>query len=153
MAACKKIRRKEKDVNNGIVSKNRSINSYYGKNPSWRFLNCDKEAWAFSKEHIGDNIWDELLPYFQSLENQTWGDILIKDKKKNHSLQINTLNKDVQKRLETLYIEAESLISLRISGTHRLYGYITEAVFNILWYDDKHGDNKDCVCRSVIKHT
>ena len=28
------------------------------------------------------------------------------------------------------YIEAESLISLRITGNHRLYGYMTGRVFN-----------------------
>ncbi|CUP62134.1 Uncharacterized phage-associated protein [Anaerostipes hadrus] len=32
-------------------------------------------------------------------------------------------------------------------------GYMVEKVFNILWYDDNHGDNNRCVCRSYLKHT
>ena len=26
-------------------------------------------------------------------------------------------------------------------------------VFHVLWFDDKHGDNSACVCRSYLKHT
>lgn len=58
-----------------------------------------------------------------------------------------------QERLASKYIEAESLISLRVTGNHRLYGYMTGRVFNVLWYDDDHGDNDKCVCRSRLKHT
>ena len=50
-------------------------------------------------------------------------------------------------------IEAESLISLRLTGNHRLYGYMTGRVFNVLQYDNNHGDNSTCVCRSYLKHT
>lgn len=63
------------------------------------------------------------------------------------------MNKVAQDRLFEKRIEAESLISLRLTGTHRLYGYMTGRVFNILWYDDDHGDNAECVCRSRLKHT
>lgn len=45
------------------------------------------------------------------------------------------------------------IISLRITENHRLYGYMSGRVFNILWYDDDHGDNNNCVCRSHLKHT
>ena len=73
--------------------------------------------------------------------------------KQNHSLNLKDLNKVAQDRLISMYIEAESLISLRITGTHRLYGYMVGRVFTILWYDDNHGDNEKCVCRSHLKHT
>lgn len=62
-------------------------------------------------------------------------------------------NPDAQKRLAQRHIEQDSIISLRLSATHRIYGYITGAVFNILWYDGNHGDNATCVCRSRLKHT
>ena len=86
-------------------------------------------------------------------ETQTWGEILLQNKKQNHSLNLDELNKAAQNRLASKYIEAESLISLRVTGNHRLYGYITGRVFNVLWYDDDHGDNSTCVCRSYLKHT
>lgn len=62
------------------------------------------------------------------------------------------LIRSAQDRLASKYIEAEALISLRLTGNHRLYGYMTGRVFNVLWYDDNHGDNNDCVCRSYLKH-
>lgn len=39
------------------------------------------------------------------------------------------------------------------SGISKIYGYMTGRVFNVLWYDDDHGDNSTCVCRSHLKHT
>lgn len=126
---------------------------YYSQNPAWTFANSDQDMWAFSKEHVGEVIWMEIIPRLRALETQTWSEILVRDKKQNHSLDLNDLNRVAQDRLITRYIEAESLISLRVTGTHRLYGYMTGRVFNILWYDDEHGDNSKCVCRSHLKHT
>lgn len=126
---------------------------YYSQNPAWTFANSDQDMWAFSKEHVGEVIWTEIIPRLRALETQTWSEILVRDKKQNHSLDLNDSNRVVQDRLITRYIEAESLISLRVTGTHRLYGYMTGRVFNILWYDDEHGDNSKCVCRSHLKHT
>lgn len=126
---------------------------YYSQNPAWTFANSDQDMWAFSKEHVGEVIWTEIIPRLRALETQTWSEILVRDKKQNHSLDLNDLNRVAQDRLITRYIEAESLISLRVTGTHRLYGYMTGRVFNILWCDDEHGDNSKCVCRSHLKHT
>lgn len=126
---------------------------YYSENPAWTFNNADQDMWAFSQEHIGDLIWREILPRLKALETQKWSEILVANKKQNHSLNPTELNIVAQNRLVSRYIEAESLISLRITGSHRLYGYMTGRVFNVLWYDDDHGDNNTCVCRSQLKHT
>lgn len=126
---------------------------YYSQKPAWAFGNIDREMWAFSQEHIGDMIWTEILPRLQALESQTWGEILVKAQKQYHSLNPDNLNKVAQARLAARQIEAASLISLRITATHRLYGYMAGRIFNILWYDDEHGDNDRCVCRSYLKHT
>ncbi len=126
---------------------------YYSENPVWAFANSDQEMWAFSQEHMGELFWKEIFPRLKALETQTWSEILVRDKKQNHSLDLDELNKAAQDRLASKYIEAESLISLRITGNHRLYGYMTGRVFNVLWYDDDHGDNSTCVCRSRLKHT
>ena len=78
---------------------------------------------------------------------------MVTSKKYNHSIDTNLLNKVAVDRLECLNIEAESLISLRITGTHRIYGYNIGSVFYIIWVDLDHGDNNLCVCRSHKKHT
>lgn len=145
---------KQREVPKGkVIAQGGNPERYYSEKPAWTFANADREMWAFSKNHIGTVIWTEILPRLQALETQTWSEILVRNKKQNHSLNLNELNKAAQNRLASRYIEAESLISLRFTGNHRMYGYITGRVFNILWYDDDHGDNDTCVCRSHLKHT
>ncbi len=148
----KKIKQKE-NPKGKIIAQGGDPGQYYSQNPAWTFANADQEMWAFSQEHMGELIWTELFPRLMALETQTWSEILVRDKKQNHSLDLKDLNKVAQDRLISKYIEAESLISLRITGNHRLYGYMTGRVFNVLWYDDIHGDNNRCVCRSRLKHT
>ena len=155
MAVSKKKKEiKQRETPNGKhIAQGGDPERYYSDHPAWTFAFSDKEMWAFSEEHIGKAIWEEILPLLQSLETQTWSEILVRDKKKNHSIVVEELNKKAQDRLASRYIEAESLISLRLTGNHRLYGYMTGRVFNVLWYDDAHGDNEQCVCRSFLKHT
>lgn len=127
--------------------------NYYDKNPTWVFNTRDTELWSIT-DHV---LWDELLPFMQQLEKQTWGEILSinNNGNKHHSILVGDLTKKAQKRLVEKFVEAESILSLRITGTHRLYGYIfgANSAFNILWYDDNHGNNDECVCRSHLKHT
>ncbi len=155
MAGSKKDKRiRQKEVPKGkSIAQGGDPEQYYSQNPAWTFANSDQEMWPFTQEHIGELIWDEILPRLKALESQTWNEILVRDKKLNHSINVEELSKIAQDRLANRFIEAESLISLRVSGNHRIYGYMTGRVFNILWYDDDHGDNKTCVCRSHLKHT
>lgn len=155
MAASKKDKKiKQKESPKGkYIAQGGDPAQYYSQNPAWTFANADQEMWAFSQKHLGELIWSEIFPKLKALEAKTWGEILVSDKKQNHSLNLNDLNKVAQNRLAERYIEAESLISLRLTGKHRLYGYMSGRVFNILWYDDEHGDNSECVCRSHLKHT
>ncbi|MCD7842219.1 MAG: hypothetical protein LUG56_07095 [Lachnospiraceae bacterium] len=52
---------------------------YYAEYPAWSFSNSDSMMWAFSQEHIGNLIWEEIFPRIKSLETQTWSEILVKD--------------------------------------------------------------------------
>lgn len=148
----KQIRQKEIPEGKGPV-REKNPEQYYNEKPAWSFIHSDQSKWCFSKEHIGERIWSEIIPRFQALETQTWGEILIAGKKENHSVEVSSLNKTAKDRLAENCIEAEALISLRLTGNHRLYGYMNGRVFNIIWYDDDHGDNSRCVCRSYKKHT
>lgn len=128
-----------------------SIMSFH---PSWNFCSCDPDGrWAFCQERLGSIFWTTIFPKLQELEKMTWGEITLKAKKQNHSIDLEDLNKDARDKLIQLHIEAESLLSLRFGGTLRLYGFMVGAVYNILWYDDNHGDNSSCVCRSTLKHS
>ena len=87
--------KKDKQVKQKEIPKGKSIaqggdpEQYYSQNPAWTFANADQEMWAFSQEHIGELIWSEILPRLKALETQTWGEILVRDKKQNHSLNRN----------------------------------------------------------------
>lgn len=125
------------------------------EHPSWVFTNCDTSLdsrWRFTQDRLSETFWRTILPKLKDFESMTYSEILIGGKKSNHSNDVSSMNKVAQDRLRELKIEAEALVSLRINGKCRIYGYI-ENGFNILWFDDDHGDNKTCVYRSILKHT
>ena len=154
MAACKKKAVKQaKQPQDRKATAERNPDQFYGLHPAWNFSSCDKEFWSLDALETRPLFWDEILPRFQGLESQTWNEILVKAQKYNHSIYVTSLNKAATDRLAALEIEAESIISLRVTATHRVYGIMQDAVFNILWIDLDHGDNETCVCRSHRKHT
>lgn len=150
----KKIVKQSFSPDRRTVKQTENPEGYYNLHPSWNFSTCAIDgSWAFTKESVGEFLWDEILPRLKAWESQTWNEILVGAKKHNHSIDVNALNPCARTRLTENFIEWDSIISLRLTGTHRLYGYITRSVFNILWYDANHGDNSECVCRSLKKHT
>ena len=153
MAGSKKQVKQTKQPKGNKIGQGGNPDQYYSEFPSWNFSSCDKEKWSIFSSPVKEIFWSEILPHLQSWETQIWREILINAKKQNHSIEVKNLTKAASDRLVELYIEAESLISLRLTGTHRIYGYITKGVFNILWIDLNHGDNESCVCRSHKKHT
>lgn len=152
VASRKKVKQSQNPRGNSI-GQGGNPDKFYEEKPSWNFSSCDKQCWNIYSDNVQALFWEEIFPYLQNLESRTWADILIKSKKQNHSIEVNSLNKDAINRLEELYIEAESIISLRITATHRIYGFMNGAVYNILWIDLYHGDNDTCVCRSKKKYT
>lgn len=151
MAACRsKIVKQAKNPAERPDAKNtQSPETFNNMRPSWRFSSCDTEAWTFSAKQFMQII----LPRLKEWEALTWNEILIHSKKENHSIDAQMLNKTAQARLDELRIETKAVISLRMKGTYRLYGYRIGNVFYILWFDTNHGDNDTCVCRSRKKHT
>ena len=153
MAGSKKQVRQRQSPSPDAPSIRQDPNSYYSRTPSWNFNICDTVNWAFTRETVGDVIWTEIIPRLKSWESQTWQDILVKQNKSNHSIDFEKLNPKVRKLIAQKKLESEMLISLRLNGTHRLYGFIVGTVFNVLWYDPDHGDNDTCVCRSHKQHS
>jgi hypothetical protein len=154
MAACKKKKVIQKELPKGRhVEQKENPDSYYDERPAWNFGSCDTEKWGFTRENVGELLWTEVLPFLKNLEAKTWKEILVVSKKSHHSIDVGKLNSSAKERMAARYIEQDSVISLRLTGTHRIYGYMMGRVFNILWYDPEHGDNDTCVCRSYLKHT
>lgn len=137
---------------------------YFKKNPSWRFSKADLEheewtihdltddviedetdptgakiIYTFSKS-IDRQLWDSL----RQRERMTWAEIFAEAGGRtkgtnNHPIPMHELHEDAQKRAAELNIIEDGLFSLRLDGTHRVFGILDEnGVLNIIWLDRKH---------------
>lgn len=147
----KKVKQKESPRRD--FGSEKDPDSFYRESPAWNFNTCDPKMWCFDMHTVGNRFWNDVFPKLQEFERLTWNDMLIRNKKSHHSLNPKSLNKIAKDRLEALRIELDAVISLRIDGTTRIYGFTIGRVFNIIWFDQEHGDNDTCVCRSQKKHT
>lgn len=151
----------KKRIINGGQPKGKSFSkedpwSFGTKRLSWSFSQCDTSSdcrWAFTKERLSETFWETILPKMQEFETMTLADIFVSAKNSNHAIDVNKLSKEAAKRLVELRIEAEAVHSLRLGGQLRLYGVLDNAVYNIIWHDDNHGDNDTCVCWSNLEHS
>ena len=148
----KKIKQKFSPEGN-VVKSIVNPDAYYREHPSWNFYSCDKEKWSMYSSDVKKIFWKEIFPRLQEWEKKTWANILVEEKKQNHSIELPKLNPCARSRLAELKIEAAAVISLRLNGKHRIYGTMVQSVFSVLWIDLDHGDNSTCVCRSYKKHT
>jgi hypothetical protein len=136
--------------------------SYEMQNPAWSFKHISKEkVWSFKPISFiseSNNSLDTkcILSLLSSYESMTWSDIKRKthdnSKSSNHFIEdFNTLHEDAKNKIRSMKIE--NLFSLSLGSTTRIYGILESRVLEILWFDDNHGDNDTCVCRSNKKHT
>jgi hypothetical protein len=140
---------------NPTINKNPKIasplqsQSYMDKNPAWRISKMevgDPFGWHILDENEIQFVRDKLKEF----ESMTWDQILIKAKKQNHSVSIDDLIKDAQRRLTEINLDdLDQLVSLHLSGRKRVWGYIVDqGVMNLLWWDPEH-----TICPSIKKHT
>lgn len=71
-------------------------------------------------------------------ETMTWSEILVQAKKQNHSIKVTALCTEAQQRLMDLQLLVEDVVSLRLSGRERVYGYLENGVLVVLWWDPLH---------------
>ena len=84
------------------------------------------------------------LAYFES---QTWNEILVIGKKRNHTVSVTGICKEAQDRLVEIGLDdIEEIVSLRLSGPERIWGIRNLSVLTLLWWDPNHQiwpSNKD----------
>lgn len=114
MAASKKSKtvKQSQHPREKYIAQDFDPSQYYHENPAWSFANIDQEMRAFTEDHVGDLFWSRILPRLKDFESQRWSEILVTNKKLNHSIDVQALNKTAQDRLASRFIEADSLISL-----------------------------------------
>lgn len=119
---------------------------YFEMNPSWSFAKCDSKDCQWSIENC-ENLWSEVITKLISFESRTWGEI-VNDKGHNHWIDCNKLCKKAKDRINEKGWDFDSIFSLRLTGTHRLFGVINSGVFYVIWYDPNHE-----ICPSNKRHT
>lgn len=118
---------------------------YFSKSPSWCFAKCDNE---YEKWSIANSDFiNDVLPKLISFEQRKWSDI-ISDKTKNHWIKCEDFSKEARERIEIIPQSYDSLFSIRLTGKIRLFGFIEDGVYYIIWVDQNHE-----VCPSPLKHT
>ncbi len=73
-----------------------------------------------------------------NFETMTWNEILVTAKKRNHSIAVADLSQEAQQRLEELGLGLDEVVSLRLSGAERVFGYLDNGVLVLLWWDPDH---------------
>lgn len=82
-------------------------------------------------------------------EGKTWNEVLVADSRRNHSVQQDALCKTARDRLAAIgQDDVDDLVSLRLTGTERIWGIRHKHILKILWWDPEHE-----VCPSQKKHS
>ena len=159
-----KRNRKPKQAHNPTQSKNVS----QVEDPQ----NSDRQtvAWRISSFDYGGPWGDEALKGYDlqelvrswahNFETQKWGELLgaaggRTAGNNHHPIDVKKLSKAAQARLEEIHKDdlVDSIFSFRVKGTTRLYGIRDGRVFNTLWFDPWHDDEKKAVCPSKKRKT
>ncbi len=106
---------------------------------------CDPFGWHNIDGALLLFIWEKSA----SFESMVWSEILIVGKKFNHHVSTNDLCKEAKNRLEDLHLDdLEELLSLRLQGSGRVWGYVVNGIVTLLWWDPEHK-----VCPYLLKNT
>lgn len=157
--------------------KNKKVRA--GGNPPGKQIRTGGDPENFDKESIcwqthradwdhPDWGWNALSPRqwsrqvrdtLSGLETMTWAEIrgAVGGKTRgtnHHSIPVENLCKAARDRLTVLRIDSwDTVFSLRVSNTTRIYGLKDGRALKVLWYDPHHGDPRRAVCPSNMRHT
>lgn len=110
--------------------------SFHKRAPSWRVQKLemvDPFGWHAVDRDTANYIKGKLGEF----ETMTWGVIL--NSRNNHNVSVEKICKDAQERLTALrQDDIEEVLSLRLSGKHRIWGILSEGVCTLLWWDPEH---------------
>lgn len=105
--------------------------------PSWRVSSIEMVE-PFGWHRITGDTLKYIRERLAQFETMTWAEILIKAKKQNHSIKVEAICTSAQRRLDSLKLFIEDVVSLRLSARERVYGYLENGVLILLWWDPEH---------------
>lgn len=122
--------------------------SNFDANPRWKFRRVDHDGrWGI--DSVASPVFAEIVKALASFETMTFNEIFHQGGEPGKHYAPESLCKDAQDRLIELMYDDETRISrLRIGAKKRLYGFVRDDAFEVLWWDPEHE-----VCPSTLKHT
>ena len=116
--------------------------------PAWRVGAMEMRD-PYGWHHLDAEMMHYIRDKMRHFEALTWNEILVRDNKHNHRVEVWKLCKDARDRLTELKLEdLEELVSLRLGGRERIWGMLEHNVLIVLWWDPFHD-----VCPSLKKNT
>lgn len=115
---------------------------------AWQFFRQDREHAEWGWDKLKAAQWRDLLARLKAFEGLTWAQLKAqaggrKRGTNHHSLFTAEFCKHARDRLRTLRLDDfDSLFSLRLANTLRIYGIRDGRVLQLLWHDPHHGSNK-----------
>ena len=77
--------------------------------------------------------------YIEPLTKEYLEEILVKEKHWNHTIPVSKICAPARDRLTALRLDdIEEVVSLRLTGPQRVWGYRVGPVFHLLWWDPEH---------------
>lgn len=120
--------------------------SRFGSLVTW----CDTKAdladtWSWGEQRAWlQREWDEVIhPSLEAFTRLTWREIDSHSSdsghKKHHDHEISDLIQEAQQRWSALGLEQfETVFRFRLGNTERVWGFIIQAHFHIVWWDRRH---------------
>lgn len=104
----------------------------------WRFSEVDAEG-EWPPAEIGAQALGDLLRKMASYESMTVGEIFSPGSEHGKRYTVDSLPSHARKRLGEIERDDETEIArLRCGGKPRLYGFLREHVFHVVWWDAEH---------------
>jgi hypothetical protein len=117
---------------------------------AWHFHLLDRPHGDWGWDKLKAKDWRSILAHLVSFEGLTWAHLKSqaggrRQGTNHHSLDTDDFCKAAKDRLKHLNLDDfETLFSLRINQTLRLYGIRDGRVLQIIWHDPHHGSKRGC---------
>ena len=121
------------------VPRSAPVPNFNSLKPAWRLAKlelCGPFGWH---EMTGEKL-QEVVKKLGAFEALTWGEILVTQKHRNHSILVEKLSPSARRRLSELKLDdLDELVSLRLSGPNRVFGIREQGILLLMWWDPDHG--------------
>lgn len=100
-------------------------------------IDCNHETFGFNTE-VQSNFVHEIKPHLDNYTTMKWEDV--KKRKSCHYFDVVDLDKELQDRIFELFEDTapETLFQIRLNSTHRIFGYVENGIFYLLFNDPEH---------------